>query len=137
VSAWVTAAQVAAAALGTGVAARAVAPVLRPAGPGRARDLDAHDPGPATTLARAEQAVGARLAGDVHMSLRPLLAEIAEARLHARGIDAARDPADARALLGDPLWELVRPDREPPEDRLARAVELSHVAALLDRLEEV
>ena len=60
-----------------------------------------------------------------HTQLRPLLVEIAEARLGRRGLRLGDD--GARDLLGPEAWELVRPDRpEPPDDRgagvdLARA----------------
>jgi hypothetical protein len=59
---------------------------------------------------------------DLHFELRPLVQEVAAARL-ARGhaIDLVRDPERAHELLGDGLvWELVRPDRPAPErDRTA------------------
>ena len=53
-----------------------------------------------------------------HAYLRPLLVEIASRRLAARGQTLERMPdAPARELLGDRLWDLVRPDRPFPEDR--------------------
>src|SRR5207248_752064 len=52
-----------------------------------------------------------RLTADVHYRLRPLVSEIAVARLARRyGIDLARRPERARELLGPRTWELVRPD---------------------------
>ena len=80
---------------------------------------------------------GARVsAGDVHFRLRPVLQEIAEQRLSARGVDLERDPVAARGLLGDALFDVVRVDREPPPDRWARVrLPLPELARWVDRLE--
>jgi hypothetical protein len=74
-------------------------------------------------------------AGDVHVTLRPVLREVADERLRARGVELTAQPERARALLGDALWELVRPDRPPPADRLAPGLTPGERDALLDRLE--
>src|SRR5262245_14705982 len=50
-----------------------------------------------------------------HTQLRPLLVEIAEARLRRRGLRL--DEAGAADLLGPDAWELVRPDRPAPDER--------------------
>jgi urease gamma subunit len=67
-----------------------------------------------------------------HTLLRPLLVEIAEARLRRRGLRLEEDAA--AALLGADAWELVRPGRPAPHDRDEGVTrrELEHV---LDRLE--
>ena len=99
----------------------------------RAPSSDAPDP-----LRRLERIVeGAGWAGELHLGLRPLLREIAAAALGRHGIDPERDPASAVALLGADLWELVRPDREPPSDRFAPGLDRRRVAGLLSRLEEL
>src|SRR5207237_10917002 len=50
---------------------------------------------------------------DLHYRLRPLLRQIAGERLYGRyGLELDRDPDRARALLGEGLWERVRPERE-------------------------
>jgi hypothetical protein len=68
-----------------------------------------------------------------HTQLRPLLVEIAEARLGRRGLCIGDE--QARALLGPEAWELVRPDRpEPPSDRGA-GVATRDLERVLDRLE--
>ena len=54
-------------------------------------------------------------AAGLHYRLRPILREVAAARLARRGVALDREPQRARALLGEPAWELVRPDREPGE----------------------
>ncbi len=75
-------------------------------------------------------------AGDVHLRLRPVLVEIAAARLWtAQGIDLHADPEAARRLLDPLAWDLVRPDREPPADRLAPGPSLAALAAAVDALE--
>jgi hypothetical protein len=68
-----------------------------------------------------------------HTQLRPLVLEIAEARLARRGLRL--DDDQARRLLGPQAWELVRPDRPaPPADR-ALGVAPRELEAMLDRLE--
>jgi hypothetical protein len=91
-------------------------------------------------LERTERAV--LLAGsnafDVHYRLRPILREIAAQRLATRrGLTLDRDTAASRAVVGEDTWELVRPDREPPQLRFGpgvRAAELSQVVAALERI---
>jgi hypothetical protein len=69
-----------------------------------------------------------------HTLLRPVLSEIAEARLARRGVQLSRDHDEARRLLGREAWELVRPDRPPPPDR-APGVAPRELEAVLDTLE--
>ena len=70
-----------------------------------------------------------------HTQLRPMLSEIAEARLARRGVQLSRDRDEARRLLGPEAWELVRPDRSQPPDRRAPGVAARELEAVLDRLE--
>ena len=74
----------------------------------------------------------------VHAYLRPRLIEIASYRLAARGQTLDRMPDDVgRELLGDRLWDIVRPGRPFPEDRNAPGVrpqELQAMLAVLERL---
>lgn len=91
-------------------------------------------------LARLEQEVALGAAGsfDLHHHLRPRLRTIAAELLTARRrISLDGDQPEARALLGEEAWELVRKDRSPPEDRLARGAPpevLDRVVASLERL---
>lgn len=90
-------------------------------------------------LARLEREVtlATTTAFDVHFRLRPVLRRIAERTLQSRrGIDLDRSPA-APALLGDELWELVRPDREPPADRAAPGLDLSALGRMVTALESL
>jgi hypothetical protein len=74
---------------------------------------------------------------EVHYRLRPTLREIAAYRLSAhRGIDLDHDTA-AEAVLGPEAWELVRPDRPPPHDRLSKGKPLAELRAAVDGLEKV
>jgi hypothetical protein len=89
-------------------------------------------------LERAERVVvlAAATAFDVHLRLRPRLRAIAEHRLASRrGLDLASP--EARRLLGEDVWELVRPDRPPPDDRFAPGLPLAGQRAALDRLEKI
>ena len=74
---------------------------------------------------------------DLHYRLRPLLRQIAAERLLDHyGVDLDREPDRARSLLGDDLWEVVRPDRQVGRRRgpgLPAAQLAGHVA----RLEEL
>jgi hypothetical protein len=69
--------------------------------------------------------------------LRPLLREIAAAALNRRGVGLVGNSDAARALLGDELWELVRPGRPRPADPSAPGVTLEQLAAMTDRLERL
>jgi hypothetical protein len=73
----------------------------------------------------------------LHERLRPLVCEIAAARLGRRGVVLDREPARARALLGERAWELVRPDREPPSERYERGWSKADLRALVEALEAV
>lgn len=73
----------------------------------------------------------------VERSLRPLLAPIAAARLGRRGVDMALAPRRARELLGDGLWEIVRPDRPAAAYRVGRGLAADDLRAAIDRLERL
>ena len=74
----------------------------------------------------------------VHAYLRPLLVEIASRRLAARGQTLERMPgAAARELLGDRLWDIVRPDRPFPEDRHGPGMAPQELRAMLGVLERL
>jgi len=74
----------------------------------------------------------------VHAYLRPLLVEIASRRLAGRGQTLERMPdTTARELLGDRLWDIVRPDRPFPEDRQGPGVAPQELRAMLGVLERL
>jgi hypothetical protein len=75
---------------------------------------------------------------DLHRRLRPRLREIAAQRLAARhGVDLEGRPEAARALLGEEIWELVRPDRPLPDEVKGTRIDAGRLGRLLDRLEAV
>ena len=92
------------------------------------------------TLARLQQevALGAAGAFDLHHYLRPRLRAIAVELLSARRrVSLDEDPREARGLLGEEAWELVRSDRPRPADRLASGASpdaLNRVVQALERL---
>jgi hypothetical protein len=83
-----------------------------------------------------ELVLGAADADHAHRRLLPLLRAAASARLAARhGVELERRPESARALLGEDVWELLRPDRPEPEDRHAPGIPRERIAAVIERVE--
>jgi hypothetical protein len=74
----------------------------------------------------------------LHVRLRPILREIAGHRLWRRyGVDLGRDPGRARELMGAEAWELVRPERPPPNDGLASGPPLSDLRLAVEEIERI
>ena len=90
-----------------------------------AEALDRQPPGPLRPpeLERLERelTLGASTAFDLHYRLRPTLRDIAGERLASQGLRLDGGGVAVEQALGDELWELVRPDREPPLRRFAAA----------------
>jgi hypothetical protein len=85
-----------------------------------------------------ELVLGSADADHAHRRLLPLLRAAAAARLAARhGLELERRPEAAQALLGEDVWELLRPDRPPPSDRHGPGVPGERVAAAISRVEEL
>jgi hypothetical protein len=112
----------------------------------RGRDFEHHvrarpyaAPGSPASLEELDRLVRWQLstAGDVHFRLRPVLQEIAAHRLrHGHDVDLDGSPAVARRLLGEVTFEVVRPDRPAPPDRLAPGrVTLAELVGIVERLE--
>jgi hypothetical protein len=117
------------------VAALAAAlPAAQRSPPPRARAPSTVRP---TQLLKIERIVerSAESALTAHVQLRPVLSEIAEARLARRGLQLCRDHDEARRLLGPEAWELVRPDRPQPPERAAGGVAPHELEAVVNRLE--
>jgi hypothetical protein len=74
---------------------------------------------------------------DLHFRLRPHLVRIATTRLAARGVNLQAQPDRARQLLGPDAWDLVRPDREPPEHRAGRGADLRGLQRAVDQLDDI
>lgn len=91
------------------------------------------DPNRPLQLERLERelTMATATAFDLHARLRPQLREIATMRLAARGVRLD----EAEAVLDPELWELVRPDREPPPDRHADGIRPVALRRAVDALE--
>lgn len=92
------------------------------------------------TLARVEQEalLGVADAFALHFRLRPRVREIATDLLRARcGLDLDRQPELASRVLGDTTFALVRADRPPPADRLARGIAIQDLDRVVTSLEEL
>jgi hypothetical protein len=105
---------------------------------------EALDPEPPETariasLARLERevALGVSREFDLHYRLRPVLREIASARLERRGTRLDSDTTRARELLGDELWSLTEPDRKPPQNRQAPGIGFEELERTVERLERL
>jgi hypothetical protein len=91
-------------------------------------------------LAKLERAValGASSSFDVHVRVRPVLRQIASHRLAARrGVDLDSGTPEVRAALGEELWELLRPEREPPDDRFGPGLPVPRLRAAVELLERI
>jgi hypothetical protein len=74
----------------------------------------------------------------LHARLRPLLRDVAAHRLRTRyGVELDREPGRARGLVGPAAWDVVRPDRPPPLDRLAAGPSLDELSVVVDELEAI
>jgi hypothetical protein len=94
------------------------------------------DTGELTLVNEVEQSTASAL--HLHVRLRPILREIAAHRLWMRfGVDLDREQERARELVGANAWELVRPDRLPPSDRLARGPAPADLRVVVDELERL
>jgi hypothetical protein len=131
VTIWGATAEVLIAFGGTTAAWRAVSSTASAATPARGATLRPKPADSPPDLLIAERAAAARNAGDVHTRLRPIVREIVEEHFAARGLQIE----DARPLLDDAVWDLVRADRRAPDEPFAPGLADRDVAALLDQLE--
>lgn len=75
---------------------------------------------------------------DFHYRLRPILREVAEQRLaDRRGLRLDGGGPAVESILGDELWQLVRPDREEPRERFSPDVDRDTLARAVERLEAI
>src|SRR5262245_44592974 len=82
-----------------------------------------------------ELVLGSADADHAQRRLLPLLRSVAAARIAARyGFELERRPEAARELLGEDVWELLRPDRPEPADRHGPAVPRQHVGAVIEQV---
>jgi hypothetical protein len=94
---------------------------------------------PIADLIRLERALSMASARqfDLHYRLRPILRDVAAARLEQRGLDLDSGRPVVQELLGDELFELTAPDREPPANRLAPGPSVEGLERTIGRLERL
>lgn len=103
----------------------------------RAQVAEVPRPGQLTALERLV-AWSASSSLQVHAYLRPLLVEVTSDRLAARGLALDRLSESAgRELLGEGLWEIVRPSRPFPEDRQGPGIPPDELRSMLEALERL
>ena len=97
------------------------------------------DSPPLEQLRRISRALTAAQASEIGVDrdLRPLFRPITAMRLARRGVDLDRHPEEARALLGEQLWELVRSDRARGSNRVAGGISVAGLESLIERLERI
>jgi hypothetical protein len=67
-----------------------------------------------------------------------MLREAATVRLATRqSVDIERRPDQARRLLGDDAWELLRPDLPAPADPHGPGISLGRLRRVVDALERI
>jgi hypothetical protein len=74
---------------------------------------------------------------DLDYRVRPVLREVAAARLERRGLSIGSGSPAVRELLGDELWELVATDHDPLANRLAPGPGLDGLDRTISRLERL
>jgi hypothetical protein len=85
-----------------------------------------------------ELVLGSADADHAYRRLLPLLRATAAARIASRhGFELERRPEAARALLGEDVWDLLRPDRPAPEDRHGSGVPRDRIEAVIERVESL
>lgn len=118
---------------------RDVAPESKDSPLEAALDRDAAEPDRVAELDRLERELqlGATTAFDLHFRLRPVLREIGGTLLARHGLRLDAGDPEVRERLGDELWEIVRPDRQPPEDRHAPGPGLPAMRRVVEQLEAI
>ena len=103
----------------------------------KALDRDPVEPLRPRDLERLERelTLACSTAFDVHFRLRPTLRDIAAEGLGVRGLRLDEGGPVVEEALGEELWELVRPDREPPPRRFDPGLEEAEVRRVVERLE--
>lgn len=95
-----------------------------------------HERLPQLERVEREVTLGLSTAFDLHYRLRPSLRRTAAELLASRrGIDLDTSTQAARDALGDETWEIVRRDREPPQERSAPGIDIASLRAVVASLE--
>lgn len=81
--------------------------------------------------------VATRDPADFEWSIRPVLAQLAADRLNYRhGILCTTQPLRAREIVGDELWEIMRPQANQPDTPL-RPASRQRISDLISRIERI
>jgi DNA helicase HerA-like ATPase len=104
-----------------------------------ALDPDPVEERPIADLLRLERELSMASARqfDLHYRLRPVLRDVAAARLEQRGLDLDSGRPAVQELLGEELFELTAPGREPPKNRLAPGPGVEGLDRTISRLERL
>lgn len=95
---------------------------------------------PPSSLARLEQlaALGVASSFDLQYRFLPSLRSIAAGLLASRRrVELDGDPEAGRRILGDETWDLVRPARPAPQDRVSRGISPTELTRVVESLERV
>jgi len=105
----------------------------------RARESSpSRQPPPVLARLEDEAALAVARAFDLHYRLAPRLRRLAAGLLASRRrVSLEDEPDQAQRILGDEAWALVRGDRQPPDDRLARGIAPEALAGVVTSLERV
>ena len=103
----------------------------------RRREPDPHRPQGLVAMERLI-ILAVATAFDLNYRLRPILREIAAQRLaDNRGLRLAGGGPRIERVLGEGLWELVRPDRPGSESRFGPGVRPQALGRAIERLESI
>jgi hypothetical protein len=95
---------------------------------------------PPSSLARLEQlaTLGVTSSFDLRFRLAPELRSIAAGLLAARRrVDLEAEAETARGILGDETWEVVRPGRPVPQDRVGPGLSPARLTLVVESLERI
>jgi hypothetical protein len=110
-----------------------------PAQARRPKDIARAAPSPIEQSDWLERRLGLAQASadELHRHFRPVVVEVAAAQLARKhGVELERDPDRAHALVGERVWELIRPDRPAPPQR-GRGLRAEELRRLIAELEDL
>jgi hypothetical protein len=73
-------------------------------------------------------------AGETHHRLVPAVRELAAGATERRRGPVARAPEEMESLVSPVTWDLIRPDRRPPDDARERGISVGELETVLDDL---
>ena len=73
----------------------------------------------------------------LHVRLRRTLREVADSLLRRRALELDAGGPKVEVLLGPEAWELLRPDRAPPDDREGAGISTPELRRLVEALERI